>query len=147
MFHVPEKHRIVTGRLGSNASLGNNGAFIVNSIIPRRTLLIIASDGSDALELGISRWEHVSVHVEESGKQRTPTWGEMCQVKNLFWDEEDAVIQIHPPKSDYVNNHEHVLHLWRPLDKDLPLPESIMVGIKGVKMHEDKQGNIVVEEE
>lgn len=57
MFHVPEKYRIVTGRSGSNASYGNNGAFQVESSRNgNRVLLIIASDGMG--------WEHVSIHGE-----------------------------------------------------------------------------------
>ena len=48
MFHVPEKYRLVTGRMGSNASFGNNGAFVIPSpISEKRKLIIIASDGMD----------------------------------------------------------------------------------------------------
>ena len=74
-------------------------------------------------------WEHVSV----CPKGRTPTWDEMCLIKEMFWREEEAVIQIHPPKSNYVNNMENCLHLWRPIEKysgKLPLPTSIYVGVK-----------------
>ena len=35
--------------------------------------------------------------------------------KALFWDEDDCVIQYHPPRSEYVNNHQNCLHLWRPI--------------------------------
>ena len=72
-------------------------------------------------------WEHVSV----SRRDRCPTWDEMCLVKALFWDEEDCVIQYHPPRSEYVNNHPNCLHLWRPIGVSLPMPPSIMVGFKG----------------
>lgn len=58
-------------------------------------------------------WEHVSVHIVEYGKQRTPTWAEMCAVKDIFWDAEECAVQYHPPKSEYVNIHPHVLHLWK----------------------------------
>ena len=54
----------------------------------------------------------------------------MCEIKDLFWDAEDCVIQYHPPKSDYVNNHSHVLHMWRPTEGEIQRPPSIMVGIK-----------------
>ena len=57
-------------------------------------------------------WEHVS--VELYGK-RLPTWDEMCEVKDIFWDDEETVIQMHPRKSKYVNLTE-ALHLWRPAD-------------------------------
>ena len=77
--------------------------------------------------------EHVSIHAIENKKQETPTWDEMCFVKDIFWDEEDLVVQYHPPKSEYVNNHEHVLHLWRPIGLQIPLPPSILTGIKNLK--------------
>jgi len=54
-------------------------------------------------------WEHVSVSCED----RTPTWDEMCMVKDAFWSEEEAVVQMHPPRSQYVNLHPYCLHLWR----------------------------------
>jgi len=76
---------------------------------------------------GLSLWEHCSVSIN---RERTPTWEVMCAVKDLFWDAEDTVIQFHPKKSDYVNNHPHVLHLWRPTDKEIELPDSTLVGIE-----------------
>lgn len=54
--------------------------------------------------------EHVSVVVSN---KRTPTWEEMCFVKDIFWDDTDEVIQIHPKKSEYCNLHTTCLHLWR----------------------------------
>jgi hypothetical protein len=85
-------------------------------------LRIIASAGVENSQFS---WEHVSV---STSRARTPTWAEMCQVKDLFWDEEDCVVQYHPPRSDYVNHHPYVLHLWRPIGVTLPRPPSIMVG-------------------
>jgi hypothetical protein len=70
-------------------------------------------------------WEHVSVSRED----RCPTWDEMCQVKALFWSDEDCVIQYHPPKSEYVNQHPFCLHLWRPMEVILPRPPKILVGV------------------
>lgn len=59
-------------------------------------------------------WEHVSIELKA---RRLPTWDEMCFVKDLFWDEEEEVVQIHPKKSQYINITE-ALHLWRPADGD-----------------------------
>ena len=91
-------------------------------------LRIIASDeiGNDTVSCG---WEHVSVHAYDPqfDKQRTPRWDEMCFVKDLFWEEDEAVIQIHPPKIDYVNTHDFVLHLWRPTKEKIPMPPKICV--------------------
>ena len=69
-------------------------------------------------------WEHVSVSL----KHRCPNWQEMCFVKDLFWSEDELVVQFHPPRSDYVNHHPYCLHLWRPLDGHIRTPPSIFVG-------------------
>ena len=58
---------------------------------------------------------------------RTPTWEEMCFVKNAFFEPEDIVVQIHPPLSKYVNLHPHVLHLWRPHRGGIKMPPQWMV--------------------
>lgn len=71
-------------------------------------------------------WDHVSVTLD---KNRMPTWDEMCFIKSLFWDDDEAVIQIHPKKTDYVNFHKQCLHLWK-YQGDFPLPDSLMVGPK-----------------
>lgn len=98
-----ESHRVAGSKF--------NGAFLIGD------LRIICSDG-----LG---WEHVSVSLAD----RTPTWEEMCYVKDLFWDEHEWVVQYHPPKSLYVNNHPFCLHLWRPTTCIIPAPLTILVGI------------------
>ena len=54
----------------------------------------------------------------------------MCQVKDLFWEEEEVVVQFHPKKSEYVNMHEGCLHLWRSTEKEFPTPPSILVGYR-----------------
>lgn len=69
-------------------------------------------------------WEHVSVSLPN----RCPTWAEMCLVKELFWEDDEAVMQLHPPKADYVNCHPYCLHLWRPLVGQIPLPPKELVG-------------------
>jgi hypothetical protein len=87
--------------------------------------IIIASQGDADIP-----WEHVSARVASYKGDRIPTWEEMCWVKSLFWDDDECVVQFHPPKSDYVNNHPCVLHLWKPINMELPRPPSIAVGIK-----------------
>ena len=116
-FSVPNKYRIRSGMAGSDDSAGNNGAFII-PLRHGQTVFVIASDGAG--------WEHVSV----SRKDRCPTWDEMCQVKALFWGDQDCVVQFHPPRSEYVNNHPNCLHLWRQAGAEFSMPDSILVGIK-----------------
>jgi len=93
-----------------------NGAVDVQG--PYRALLVIFSDGAG--------WEHVSV----STPSRSPNWTEMCFVKSLFWAPDDVVIQFHPAESQYVNNHPHCLHLWRPIGVTIPMPPSYLVGTR-----------------
>lgn len=116
-FRVPEKFRVRAGLAASTEANGNNGAFII-PLKHGQQVFVIASDGMG--------WEHVSV----SRRDRAPLWDEMCQIKAMFWGEEDCVIQFHPPQSEYINNHPFCLHLWRMVGADFPLPDSILVGIK-----------------
>jgi len=126
-FSVPDCYRLrdsgLMSRMGpfdSDDSYGNNGAFRLPPAGGRTWLLCIASDGGD--------WEHVSVHAIDNGRDRTPSWDEMCRVKDLFWGAEDVVMQLHPRRSEYVNHHPHTLHLWRPVSAAIPEPIPEMVG-------------------
>ncbi|MGH7175944.1 MAG: DUF7694 domain-containing protein, partial [Tepidisphaeraceae bacterium] len=83
-------------------------------------LNIIVSAGDD--ETG--PWEHVSVSLQN----RTPTWEEMIHIKDLFFRDDETVIQFHPAKKDYVNHHPHCLHLWRWTGGEFPLPDPMLVG-------------------
>lgn len=73
-------------------------------------------------------WDHVSVAPLK--KNITPSWDMMCKVKDIFFKPDEAVIQIHPPKDEYVNNMPNCLHLWRANDKTMLLPPSFMVGLR-----------------
>lgn len=73
-------------------------------------------------------WEHVSVSPYARGI--TPDWDDMCRIKEIFFHDDEAVIQIHPPKDEYVNNMPNCLHLWRCYYKDMVLPPSCFVGIR-----------------
>lgn len=98
-----------------------NGAFVIKR--NGHVLKIIVSDGTEEESYG---WEHVSV----SCTKRTPTWEEMCWVKEQFWEPEEAVFQLHPKQSEYVNHHPYCLHLWRHRVVPCPAPPSILVGPK-----------------
>lgn len=68
-------------------------------------------------------WEHVSVSL----KSRCPNWNEMNYIKELFWHEDQTVVQFHPKKSNYVNIHKYCLHLWRHRGGEYKLPPTYMV--------------------
>lgn len=123
-FHVPNRYRIRTGPFGSSDDIGNAGAFFIPSRPGQPPFKVIASDAP--AEEGGQAWEHVSVSLPS----RTPTWGEMCAIKSLFWDDDDVVVQFHPPRSEWVNNHSTCLHMWRPVGVAVLRPPSVMVGYR-----------------
>ncbi|SRR5260370_9467 len=148
MFHAPEQYRCKPCLYGSNAKSGNNGTFVLPGIIGRQ-IFIVCSDWSqvalfsdDQLRrqgldpaLRTNGWEHVSASARFGRDYKDPsipTWAEMCYVKDLFWDDEDVVVQFHPRKSEYVNEQPHTLHLWRPIHVELPVPPTILVGTQAI---------------
>lgn len=80
-------------------------------------------------------WDHVS--VSPLNRKTIPTWDMMCKVKDIFFKPEEAVIQIHPPKDEYVNNMPNCLHLWRCRYKEMVLPPSCFVGIRKGQTQEE----------
>lgn len=118
-----EEGREKTGSFASHHSWGAYGKFFVHG--PCGEKLCIIASGAEIDDAQSEGWEHVSV----STPRRTPNWVEMCFVKNLFWCEDECVVQFHPPRSQYVNNHPHCLHLWRQR-AGFPMPPSILVGYK-----------------
>lgn len=84
----------------------------------KRQLAFVASFGGG--------WDHVSV----SYASRCPTWDEMQRVKDMFFREDEIVVQYHPAKSEYVNNHPYCLHIWKPQTERIPTPPTWMAGAK-----------------
>lgn len=114
---IVERSRTSSGLLSMTQPGEKNGLFVIAK--NGNLYICVISDG-----LG---WEHVSVSLN---RRRTPTWEEMCWIKNLFFKESETVIQYHPAKENYVNCHPYCLHLWRPLKAQMPCPDSLMVGPK-----------------
>jgi hypothetical protein len=124
---------IEKGRMNDDANRGLRGipygSFVLKS--PFHSYLFIVAAGGDpdswaAHGLRYPIFEHVSVSVNHSIK-RIPTWDEMNWVKDLFWEPEELVVQYHPPKSQYVNRNPWVLHLWKPVGVEIPLPPMVCV--------------------
>lgn len=84
----------------------------------KRSMAFIASWGGG--------WDHVSV----SYARRCPTWDEMQKVKEMFFRDDELVVQYHPTRSQYVNNHPYCLHLWKPRLETVPTPPTWMAGAK-----------------
>lgn len=117
-LEILEQYRITKPPLASKPG-STFGAFLIPSPTDNnRKLMVVCA------HMGVDEWEHVSVSLEG----RCPNWSEMCHVKNLFWGEDETVVQFHPKKSEYVNNMPTCLHLWKHRDGH-QLPSSILVGL------------------
>lgn len=91
-----------------------NGAFQI-PFRGRKLKVIVSSDEG---------WDHVSVSLPN----RTPTWAEMCYIKDIFFDPNETVVQFHPTHEAYINHHPNCLHLWKKIDQDFELPPWWMIG-------------------
>jgi hypothetical protein len=100
---------------GQNIRMSPTGAF---SMQPKgtRSRMVIVSSKNDG-------WDHVSVSIGHRGGDGTiPSWQQMCMVKDMFFEPEEVVMQLHPRHSQYVNVCKWCLHLWRP-QAPLLIPE------------------------
>lgn len=100
------------------------GLFIVRNA--QMQINIISDEGER------SGWEHVSISVKYDHPilgivDHTPGWDVMNQVKDMFWDEDECVLQFHPPKSEYVNTKQNVLHLWKKVGVNHETPPKELV--------------------
>lgn len=93
------------------------GGYYYDSISEKRLNFIFS------YQLG---WEHLSVSMPS----KTPSWEQMCRMKAIFWNKDEACVEYHPKEEDYVNMHQHCLHIWRPTEEYLPTPPHILVGFK-----------------
>jgi hypothetical protein len=105
---------------------GMTGYFVI-PMEPDTWALVISSPGNETIT-----WEHVSARIgykKYHGKlaERVPTWDEMCLLKDIFWGDDEVVMQIHPKMEDYINQHPFVLHLWKPIGVEIPTPPRIAV--------------------
>jgi hypothetical protein len=130
--------RVRDGLFASLPEHGFNGHFMFK--INGLPVCVIASDGSYTTDPRF-KWQHVSVSI--AGSSIPPSWSVMCKVKEIFWGDDEWVVQYHPPASEYINNHAGVLHLWRPQDQRMPTPPHEAVGIKGVEPGQMSKGEML----
>lgn len=124
-LHTLDLYRAAETELKMFGFHGNerNGLFILPSPTDGEPLRIIASSGGG--------WEHLSVSRETN---RCPNWPEMEWVKRQFFEEHECAMQLHPPQADYINGawpggaSQYTLHIWRPLNVDIPRPPQWMIG-------------------
>jgi len=118
-----EIHKVLQrNKVSGDPGIYDGQYYIKNPLSKRGHLVLICSTGYG--------WEHVSVSAwkNEQRENRCPTWNEMCYVKDLFWGEDEMVIQIHPVKDEYVTYADYVLHLWRSTKDEFPKPNTILIG-------------------
>lgn len=68
-------------------------------------------------------WDHISI----AHRYRDPEWLTMCKLKELFFDDDEVVVQYHPKKEDYINIHPHCLHLRKPQNEEVVHPPKELV--------------------
>lgn len=93
-----------------------HGAFKVQT--KRRAFRVLAS--LDRMRDG-SLVEHISISHERENIY--PPWDEMCEIKDMFFYQEESCIQFFPKKSEYVNLVNNCFHLWRPINGTLHIGE------------------------
>jgi len=114
---ILDKHRVMHPIIKSFGDSGNGLLIMDSPVRCRGEMIILFSNGGG--------WDHVSVSLKS---KKIPNWEEMCFVKDLLFDSEEVVVQFHPRKSEYVDNHP-CLHLWKNQTTEFPTPDSIMVGL------------------
>lgn len=83
-------------------------------------------------------WEHASIAPFK--RNITPSWDDMCRLKDLVFNDDEACIQIHPAKVEYVNFKPNCLHLFRCTYKEMVLPPACLIGpLKGQTKEELKK--------
>jgi len=122
------------------AEYGATGMFLVPSCDDHEPMKVMSSSAlspeerdeleKDCLRVGqpippeeMTCWDHVSISRED----RTPTWAEMCYIKDMFFEPTECVMQLHPPRSEHINVHDYCLHLWRPTNTEIPKPPRMMI--------------------
>jgi hypothetical protein len=120
-MRFPEKFRAQNPLIPFVANDPEGGYFkIPHPDLADTWFLVVANNGE--------YWQHVAVAL--GGIPRCPTWEEMCWIKDQFFLEETPVMQLHPPRSQWISNHPYALHLWKPVDAIIPLPPPVMVGYR-----------------
>jgi hypothetical protein len=115
-----DRHRQAKLELELYGQIGGSteGCFAFKSPSDDKVLRVIAAVGDG--------WEHVSV----SKVAKTPSWAEMEFVKRTFFKPDETAMQLHVPPEAHISFHAHCLHLWRPVDQEIPRPPGWMVGPK-----------------
>lgn len=80
-------------------------------------------------------FQRVNVSLLDNDKKmiyRFPTWDEMCEVKETYFDPNWAAIEVHNYKTEMnmKKKEDYSIDIWMPFTKELPLPPTFLVGTK-----------------
>lgn len=137
MWKVPEQYRIteaVAGRIQkmfpgqipekllanwiTGEEVGPRGFFILpNPRTMKGMYILIQADN-------LQGWEHISIAIPS--ENRWPTIEELNWIREFFWDTDERLVQFHGK----LKKNEFCIHLWKPIDQELPVPPSFMAGTK-----------------
>lgn len=134
---ILEKHRVRTGSYATTSKQGLCGAFVISVDVLRghaygetRCAFVVLSDNGLGIgDAEATHWEHVSVSIQDADGAFAdlPTWDDMDRIRQLFWKPPEWVMQLHPARTEKID-HAQALHLFRPLDEEIPKPPSELVG-------------------
>ena len=107
-LHTLDSYRLTEKERELYGIKGDEGFGVFKVYVDGKSFFVIASDGGG--------WEHVSVSPCNKKRKVCPTWEEMCAIKDMFFDPEERVVQFHPSRSEYVNDHPYVrVRLYQPI--------------------------------
>lgn len=74
-------------------------------------------------------WQHVSYSTPDN----VPTHEDTVRVRESFFDPDLVVVQVFPPRGEYVNFHYNCLHLWARLTGPRLVCDLRMTDLDGTK--------------
>ena len=117
MVTMKKLDEIVKNRLITKVVEMAEDGVMFNFKYKSREYEVIASNGGG--------WDHVSIYPLH--QKHTPSWDVMCILKNMCFNDDEVVMELHPAKKDYVNLAEYCLHLWKPQYEAIPTPPKLFV--------------------
>ncbi len=84
----------------------------------KETVSVIADNG-----ISFPEWEHLSV----STSKRFLTNEEIHFIKDIFFNDDEIVIQIYSKNNIVKSKKNYCIHLWKLKTEDIPLPPMYML--------------------
>lgn len=65
--------------------------------------------------------------IKPSAKVAVGSIAGKIRKSDLFWNEDEWVVQYHPARAAHINVHPHCLHLWRSRKHEFPTPPTWLI--------------------